>query len=80
MRDFDNFNIITGEVKTSYPVNSASKRFASLDLLKNNKLNYSQTDRFPDVVQRKPRKLGTCQDSKLFNYSYNGKDYNKDIY
>jgi hypothetical protein len=39
MRPQDNFNIITGEVKQNYPINSTSKRFASLNLIKNEKIS-----------------------------------------
>jgi len=35
MRPQDNYNIITGEVKRPLPLNSTSKRFQSLDLIKN---------------------------------------------
>lgn len=34
-----NFNIITGEVKKDYPLNSTSKRFASLSEIKRAKNN-----------------------------------------
>jgi hypothetical protein len=74
MRQQDNFNIITGEVKTHHPMNSTSKRFASLDIIKNEKLkgyNYN----LPPM-----KKLGESKDAKLFHYTYTNKDHNQNIY
>lgn len=77
MRENDNYNIITGEKRTFYPSVSHNSRFASLDLLRQQKLPFA-TDRKPLPLPL--RRLGTSQDHDLFNYTHNGRDKNLNAY
>jgi hypothetical protein len=65
-----NFNIITGEVKKDYPLNSGSRRFSSQNELKRAKTNGEYIIPHPSA----PRKLGTSSDSKHFAYTYSSND------
>jgi hypothetical protein len=69
MRANDNFNIITGESKPQFHYNTHNRRFASLEtirILKQAKAQEVQQGVFP----YNSRKLGTAQDSHLYQYSY----------
>jgi hypothetical protein len=68
----DNFNIITGECKPHVPNNSNNKRFTSLDVIR--KMKENNLAKKEDAPSINHRRLGTPQDSKVFQYSYNSKD------
>jgi hypothetical protein len=75
MRPQDNYNIITGEVRRQLPINSTSKRFQSLNIIKNEKLAGGYDYSMPPV-----KKLGKPKDDKLFTYTYTGNDPINNIY
>ena len=75
MRPQDNFNIITGEVRNRHPMNSTSKRFASLDLIKSQKLSGGY-----NYIMPASKRLGKAKDEKLFTYTYCGNDPIKGVY
>lgn len=75
MRPQDNFNIITGEVRKPLPMNSTSKRFQSMDLIKKEQLKGSYNY---ELVPQK--KLGKAKDDKLFTYTYTGNDPINNVY
>lgn len=60
------FNIITGEVKKEYPLNSTSRRFSSQAEIKKAKEKGDYNLSIPNI-----RRLGTSSDSKAFMYGYN---------
>ena len=60
------FNIITGEVRKDYPLNSTSRRFSSQAEMKKAKEKGDYTQSIPSI-----RRLGTSSDSKTFIYAYN---------
>lgn len=60
-----NFNIITGETKKNYPLNSTSRRFSSQAQMKTAKENGDYVQPIPNI-----RRLGTSSDSKAFVYGY----------
>jgi hypothetical protein len=70
----DNFNIITGEFKPHVASTSHNRRFTSLDVLRKMKEN-TGTKKNEDVPSCNQRRLGTPQDSKLYQYSYIPKGY-----
>lgn len=74
MRMNDNFNIITGEIKQPYSHGSNNQRFASLDVIRRMKEKKVQDKQEP-LPTYNPRRLGTAQDSKLYQYSYIPKGY-----
>jgi hypothetical protein len=61
------YNIITGELKKEYPLNSTSRRFASLNEIRKVKENQLKFTPVPKV-----RKLGTSTDTRRFVYSMGG--------
>lgn len=74
MRTNDNFNIITGEIKQPHSHISNNQRFASLDVLRRMK-EKKVHDRQEPLPSYNHRRLGTAQDSKLYQYSYIPKGY-----
>jgi hypothetical protein len=70
----DNYNIITGEYKPQAPSVSHNRRFTSLDVLRKMKEN-TGGKKNEDVPNAHHRRLGTPQDSKLYQYSYISKGY-----
>lgn len=62
------FNIITGEVKANYPLNSTSRRFASHSEMKRAKDLGDYNYQMPQI-----RRLGTSSDDKAFQYDYGSK-------
>ena len=62
------FNIITGEIKKEYPLNSTSRRFSSQSEIKRAKENGEYVQPMPQI-----RRLGTSSDSRAFNYGYETK-------
>jgi len=69
MRRSDNFDIITGAIKTSYPQNHNNRRFSSLNIIKNMRDNEVQESKM-NANKSNLRRLGTAQDSKTYQYSY----------
>lgn len=66
------FNIITGEIKANYPINSTSKRFASQSEMKKAKDYGEYNYQMPKI-----RRLGTSSDDKAFKYDYGTKQPSK---
>lgn len=75
MRPNDNYNIITGESKPQIQPNTHNRRFASLETIRQLKQTKAQ-EVHDGVFPYNSRKLGTAQDSKLYQYSYLPKEYN----
>jgi hypothetical protein len=69
----DNFNIITGELKPQQAANTQNRRFASLEVLRKIKETKGQENQ-GELPSFNHRKLGTAQDSKLYQYSYLPRD------
>jgi hypothetical protein len=69
MRMNDNYNIITGEYKPQVQSATHNRRFTSLDALRKMKES-GREKKNEDAPNGHARRLGTAQDSKLYQYSY----------
>ena len=69
MRHSDHINIITGEIKKVYPINSTSKRFASLEVVKEIRGHHKKST-LENLPMLPFKTLGTASDSKAFKYNY----------